>query len=105
MSLFGLGVLATSVIIAMLVSHALAIMHSENIALKDTMAYENMAYVESFAYSAAILAKTQANSSVLYRELDGSASIDGIGMTQESGGLLIRSYSAPYAISSISTEK
>ncbi|OJI07494.1 MAG: hypothetical protein BK997_02665 [Candidatus Micrarchaeum sp. ARMAN-1] len=104
MSLFGLGVLATSVIIAMLVSHALAIMHSENIAINDTMAYENMAYIEAFAYSAEIVAKTQANSSVLYRELEVSASVDGINMTRESGGLLIRSYSAPYAISSIDAE-
>jgi Tfp pilus assembly protein PilV len=105
MSLFGLGVLATSVIIAMLVSHALAIMHSQNAALNDTLAYENMAYVEAFAYSGSIFEKTGYNSSVLYADLSGSASIDGIRITQESGGLLIQTYSSPYAVSFIRAEK
>ncbi|MCL4372366.1 hypothetical protein M1373_03550 [Candidatus Marsarchaeota archaeon] len=105
MSLFGLGVLATSVIIAMLVSHALAIMHSQDSALNNTEAYENIAYIEAFAYSSSIMAETHANSSVLYMDLAGSASIDGIKVTRESSGLLVQTYSSPYAVSFIRAEK
>jgi hypothetical protein len=101
MSLFGIGVLATSVIMAMLVSNALVIMHSETEALNDTLAYENIAYVEAFAYSGSIFAETQGNSTVLYRDLEECASMDGINITQEYRGILIRTYSAPYAVSII----
>ncbi len=101
MSLFGLGVLATSVIIAVLVSHASALAHSQSAALNDTMAYENIAYIEAFSYSGSVFAEKAPNSSVLYEDLAASASIDGIKIMREPGGFLIRTYSSPNAVSLI----